>query len=72
MLLCQYYDKISPMVGIALLLHPCLKNQMLTESLRVRVRGFMYCLLGDKHWITQLGWILGLKVDVERFHSLDC
>ena len=29
-----YYDKISPMVGIALLLNPCLKKQMLTESLQ--------------------------------------
>jgi hypothetical protein len=26
-------DKISPMVGIALLLHPCSKKQMLTELL---------------------------------------
>jgi hypothetical protein len=30
----HYYDKISPMVGIALLLNPCLKKQMLTESLQ--------------------------------------
>ncbi len=30
----HYYDKISPMVGIALLLNPCLKKEMLTESLQ--------------------------------------
>jgi len=30
----HYYDKISPMVGIALLLNPCLKKQILTESLQ--------------------------------------
>ncbi len=30
----HYYDKISPMVGIALLLNPSLKKQMLTESLQ--------------------------------------
>jgi hypothetical protein len=28
----HYYDKLSPMVGIALLLDPCLKKEMLTES----------------------------------------
>lgn len=32
--LTHYYDKISPMVGIALLLNPSLKKQMLTESLQ--------------------------------------
>lgn len=30
----HYYDIISPMVGIALLLNPCLKKKMLTESLK--------------------------------------
>jgi hypothetical protein len=30
----HYYDKISPIVGISLLLNPCFKKQMLTESLQ--------------------------------------
>jgi hypothetical protein len=33
-MLNHYYDKISPMVGISLLLNPTLKKQMLTESLQ--------------------------------------
>ena len=36
----HYYDKISPMAGIALLLNPMYKKQMLTES-----------LLWEKEWV---------------------
>jgi hypothetical protein len=32
----HYYDKISPMVGISLLLNPTYKKQMLTKSLKCK------------------------------------
>lgn len=40
------------------------------RQVRVRVRGFMYCLFNCKHGITQPGWISEVRESGGRIHSL--